>query len=171
MTVAQYFPGAALAAVGSLPFPTNGPSVTPSSIAKPPEATPAPAPQSLEFPKEARILKPGDFRRTYDNGVRLTCPYFAAFCLLDPTLTRPRFGFTLPRALGNAVTRNRLRRRLREAVRLEQWSFPESAQVVFNPRRSLEKATPDTLRKEVLRVANRLAQDHSRTAKQEISGK
>ena len=30
----------------------------------------------------------------------------------------PRFGFTATKKLGNAVTRNRIRRRLKEAVRL-----------------------------------------------------
>ena len=47
-------------------------------------------------------------------------PYFAAFCL---ALSRqsgegPRIGFTLPRAFGKAVKRNRAKRRIREALRL-----------------------------------------------------
>ena len=47
----------------------------------------------------------------------------------------PHIGFTVPRALGKAVVRNRIRRRVREAVRLyldrlnPQWS------IVINPRR------------------------------------
>lgn len=38
----------------------------------------------------------------------------------------PRFGFTVTKKLGNAVTRNRIRRRLREAVRkvLQQHARP-----------------------------------------------
>jgi len=33
-------------------------------------------------------------------------------------LPRPRFGFTVTKKIGNAVVRNRIRRRLKEAVRL-----------------------------------------------------
>jgi ribonuclease P protein component len=34
------------------------------------------------------------------------------------TASAPRFGFTATKKLGNAVTRNRIRRRLKEAVRM-----------------------------------------------------
>jgi ribonuclease P protein component len=37
---------------------------------------------------------------------------------LSLTAMPPRFGFTATKKLGNAVTRNRIRRRLKEAVRL-----------------------------------------------------
>ena len=115
-------------------------------------------PESAGFPKGARILKPGDFRKIYDNGVRVTGPFFAAFCLVDPKGTRPRFGFTVPRAVGKAVDRNAIRRRLREAVRLVQHQFAPNAQVIFNPRRPVLLAAFDDLRKEVSRVASRFAQ-------------
>lgn len=61
----------------------------------------------------------------------------------------PRIGFTLPRAVGNAVVRNRIRRRFREAVRFyldrlnPQWS------IVFNPRRKALEAPFPELRREV----------------------
>lgn len=42
----------------------------------------------------------------------------AAWQPAPPTATPPRFGFTATKKLGNAVTRNRIRRRLKEAVRL-----------------------------------------------------
>jgi len=36
----------------------------------------------------------------------------------DGTVAGPRFGFTVTRKLGSAVVRNRIRRRLREALRI-----------------------------------------------------
>lgn len=44
--------------------------------------------------------------------------YGAARWPAPPAATPPRFGFTATKKLGNAVTRNRIRRRLKEAVRL-----------------------------------------------------
>jgi ribonuclease P protein component len=38
----------------------------------------------------------------------------------------PRFGFTVTKKVGNSVIRNRIRRRLREAVRLADGAAPES---------------------------------------------
>jgi ribonuclease P protein component len=94
-------------------------------------------------------LRSKDFRRVYDTGSRYSCPYFAAFCLREPEVGGPRIGFTLPRAVGNAVVRNRIRRRFREAVRFyldrlnPQWS------IVFNPRRKALEAPFPELRREV----------------------
>jgi len=48
-----------------------------------------------------------------------------------------RIGFTVGRALGGAVQRNRMKRRLREAVRLTRPLEGASADVVINPKKSL----------------------------------
>ena len=48
-----------------------------------------------------------------------------------------RIGFTVSRALGGAVQRNRMKRRLREAVRLTRPPQGPSADVVINPKKSL----------------------------------
>jgi ribonuclease P protein component len=48
-----------------------------------------------------------------------------------------RIGFTVGRALGGAVQRNRMKRRLREAVRLTRRSVATNADVVINPKKSL----------------------------------
>jgi ribonuclease P protein component len=48
-----------------------------------------------------------------------------------------RVGFTVGRALGGAVQRNRMKRRLREAVRLTRPVAAANADVVINPKKSL----------------------------------
>jgi ribonuclease P protein component len=110
------------------------------------------------FPKSSRILRRGDFRKVYDEGFRHSSPLFAAFCRRTADRAAgPRVGFTAPRALGKAVLRNRMKRRIREAVRLNLRLLPASWDVVFNPRRPLLTADFSAVEIEVRKVFERCA--------------
>jgi ribonuclease P protein component len=83
----------------------------------------------------------------YDRGTRYSCFLFAAFCVREPDAGGPRIGFTTPRALGKAVVRNRIRRRVREAVRLHLDRLGPHWSIVINPRKkALDAPFPDILR-------------------------
>jgi len=111
-------------------------------------------PTSFGFPKSARILRTSDFRKAYNQGSRIAGPYFAAFCVRIPRGEGegPRLGFTVPRALGKAVMRNRVKRRLREAIRVRLPEIPPQWDIVINPRRAALQATVEELRREVDRL-------------------
>jgi len=64
----------------------------------------------------------------------------------------PQIGFTTPRALGKAVERNRIKRRVREAVRLELDRLNPQWSIVINPRRKALHASMEELRAEVERL-------------------
>ena len=88
------------------------------------------------FPKSVRILRSKDFRRVYDHGTRYAGPYFTAFYVrLPESAEGPKIGFTTPRGLGGSVVRNRIKRRVREAVRLRLDRLNPQWEIVFNPRR------------------------------------
>ena len=63
-----------------------------------------------------------------------------------------RVGFTVGRVLGGAVQRNRMKRRLREAVRMALPSPGVAADVVINPKKSLLSADFFAVRTEVGRA-------------------
>lgn len=95
----------------------------------------------------------------YDKGAKFSSPLFAAFFLCDPEQTRlsARIGLTTPKALGGAVIRNRIRRRMREAVRARLNRVGVQWDIVINPRRRALTAPFEELEREVEKLFQRCA--------------
>jgi ribonuclease P protein component len=122
-----------------------------------------PPKKSARFPRTARLLRHADFERVYKQGRRhfsasMTVFYWprpeaettVAGTGRGPSLTSGlRVGFTVGRALGGAAQRNRMKRRLREAVRIMRPTAGVAADVVINPKKSLLDADFAALRNEV----------------------
>lgn len=84
------------------------------------------------LPREKRVRTPADFSQTLRSGARTGRRNVVVSAhLFDPTDTKTsqytagpvRVGFVVSKAVGNAVVRNRVKRRLRAAV-AEQLSGP-----------------------------------------------
>lgn len=93
-----------------------------------------------------RLRERRDFAAVYRRGRR----YQGALLILRAVRTdRPlsRFGFTAGKALGNAVVRNRLKRRLRESVRSLQ--VAPGWDIVLNARREAGTAEYQRLQAQV----------------------
>ena len=139
----QCSPAAAPKGGINLPSATSGPCGTPGKFG---------------FPKTARILRSSDFRKVYESGMRFTSSYFAAFCLRTARIdSGPRLGFTVPRAFGRAVKRNRAKRRIREALRPRLNEIAPAWDIVLNPRRQVLDAAPADLRRELDRLISKCA--------------
>lgn len=87
------------------------------------------------FPRTVRLLKHSDFDHVYKQGRRHFSAHMTLFYLARPEGIA-RIGFTVGRALGGAVERNRIKRRLREAVRLRRSLLRNAVDVVINPKKS-----------------------------------
>ncbi len=76
------------------------------------------------------------------GGRRVPRAGFVIQALADPSSEggsadrAPRFGFTVTRKVGNAVVRNRIRRRLREAVRTAESGASPATDYVLVARRA-----------------------------------
>ncbi len=92
------------------------------------------------FPKQVRLLRRVDYRRVYSNGRRRSLGFLVSFSLANE---KPfsRIGLTVPRALGGAVERNLLKRRLREASRRHLTELGPGWDIVFNPRLSAKSVS------------------------------
>jgi ribonuclease P protein component len=104
------------------------------------------------FPRTARLLRHADFERVYKQGKRHFAGHLTVFYLRRETPGGPRIGFTVSRALGGAVDRNRMKRRLREAVRMHYPGSDIAVDVVINPKKSLLKAEFSELLKQIERA-------------------
>jgi ribonuclease P protein component len=98
------------------------------------------------FPHDARLLRHADFESVYKQGRRHFSPAMTVFYLQRqanlagskaPAAQGLRIGFTVGRALGGAVQRNRMKRRLREAVRLSKPWPAANVDVVINPKKTV----------------------------------
>ena len=66
----------------------------------------------------ARLTRRAEFLRLASKGKKIAKYGFVLQAAQDGDLPFPRVGYTATKKIGNAVTRNRAKRRLREAARL-----------------------------------------------------
>ena len=105
----------------------------------------------LEFPREARLVQRGAFDAAYRAGTRRSSSHFTVFFRANE-LPQSRFGFSIKKAAGGAVVRNRIRRRLREIVRCHRLEIPAGWDMVIHPKSSVARAEFAALTAELLRL-------------------
>jgi len=104
------------------------------------------------FTGSMRLLRHSDFERVYKKGRRHFAAHMTVFYLRREQGEGLRIGFTVGKVLGGAVERNRMKRRLRESVRLR---WPEDrlpVDVVVNPKKSVLKLEFTELENEITKA-------------------
>jgi len=104
------------------------------------------------FSGSMRLLRHADFERVYKQGRRHFAAHMTVFYLAREQGEGLRIGFTVGKVLGGAVERNRMKRRLREAVRLHWPGVLIPADIVINPKKSLLKDEFSELGNEISRA-------------------
>ena len=74
----------------------------------------------------------------------------------------PRIGLTVGKAMGKAVDRNRIKRRMREAVRRQLPLLCSQVDIVLHPRRSAIDVDFATLQREVASVFQQIQRELER---------
>jgi len=74
------------------------------------------------FPRHERLLKRGDFLRLSSHGQKVHTSHFVILWQ-EPPVPSVRIGITVSGKVGNAVTRNRLKRLIREFYRRNKELF------------------------------------------------
>ena len=129
------------------------------------------ASQRATFGAKKRLRSARQFRVVYQRGRRASGrwmtvvgvvrraarPAAAAGRAPRATVDGPRLGVSVSKDHGGAVRRNKLKRLLREAFRLEQHQLPPTLDIVLIPRQQEENFPLAELRAELLVLVQRLA--------------
>jgi ribonuclease P protein component len=116
--------------------------------------------------RSARLRKHADYQRVYGESRKHFSPSMSYFFRTRTTEENvregPRIGLTAGRVLGKAVERNRIKRRMREAVRLNLGRLPQRVDVVLHPRKSVAEMDFAKLQSEVARIFSTVSTHISR---------
>jgi ribonuclease P protein component len=86
--------------------------------------------------KEHRLTDKRDFQKVFHHGQSFANRYLVLYYLKSRTNTEFRVGFSVSKKVGKAVTRNRVKRLLREAFRLDKDRIKEPYDLVVIARPS-----------------------------------
>jgi ribonuclease P protein component len=109
----------------------------------------------LGLSKALRLRKRWEFLAVQRHGKRRSGRYVVVIGALREE-GPPRLGVTVSRKVGSAVIRNRIKRLIREAFRLQQHQLPSCMDLVVVARRDSREATLDDIQRELLNAARSL---------------
>ena len=117
-----------------------------------------------KFSRDDRLRKRREFEECYSAGARVSGRHIQVFVLPEPDGSRSRLGLSAPRRVGNAVARNRVRRRLREIFRRNRSALPaDPVRIVVNLRASATAASFEELSRDFLSTLARALNRRTRT--------
>src|SRR4051812_5474499 len=111
-----------------------------------PQAAPLEGPQAPvgvmpPVQRRNRLSRSRDFDAVYRQGRSVSTRFLTLYWFQrDESIGAPRLGFAVPKAVGNAVVRNRIKRQLRDIVRDRLQAVPVSNDYVLVVRQGLPEA-------------------------------
>ena len=119
----------------------------------------------------ARLRKHADYQRAYAAGRKrqsASMSWFLAPQLAVDTgaahIEGPRVGLTVGKVLGKAHERNRIKRRMREALRRHVELLPLGCDLILHPRRTVLTLEFAKLEAEIVRILQQANADAARMA-------
>jgi ribonuclease P protein component len=126
---------------------------------------------SLPRTSGRRLHRHADYQRVYKTTRKQFAPLMTYFALArrpeyspiaGPPIAGPRIGLTAGRVLGNAVERNRIKRRMRAAVRQNLPHLTVDVDLVLHPKRNVLETEFDALTADIRRIFLKVEQQLKR---------
>ena len=122
------------------------------------------------MPTAHRLRKHADYQHAYGRSRKQHTKQMAYFAAPRPADRRsdtpgPRVGLTVPKALGKAHDRNRIKRRLRAVVAANLPLLTAPVDVILHPRRSVLTLEFAVLQREVAMIFRTVQANADRAAK------
>ena len=114
-----------------------------------------------DFPARRALGTPRRIRGGLSQRRRRSSAQFVIFYRANGG-PQSRFGISVKKALGGAVVRNRIRRRIREILRRNSSEIPSGWDLVIHPRRSVAQAPFAPLEAELLGLLRAIARGTQR---------
>ena len=102
------------------------------------------------------LKKNHEFRRLYSKGKSAAAATLVCYCRKNGRACS-RVGYTVSNKIGNAVTRNRIRRRLREIYRLHEHTLKQGYDIVIVARHKAAETDYHRLERDLLRAFEKLS--------------
>jgi ribonuclease P protein component len=118
-----------------------------------------------------RLRKHADYVRAYGAARKRQSPSMSWFLAPQSSDSAPapavaRVGLTVGKVIGKAHERNRIKRRMREALRRHVELLPVGFDLILHPRRSVLAVEFAQLEAEIVRILQQASSEAARSAKQ-----
>ena len=133
----------------------------PAGAGKGASVSPPESRSDQRFLRTHRLTARRQFLAVYERGRRIRCNSFTVFALPNE-LDHCRLGITATRKIGNAVQRNRVKRRLREIFRRNRTDLVPPLDLVINAYAQAITCNPADLERDFLSGFRRLARGFER---------
>lgn len=103
--------------------------------------------------KKFRLKKKGEFSKAYKQGHSKANPYLVIY-YFKRTKKEIRVGFSVSKKIGNAVVRNKIKRRLREAIKPYINKILPSYDIIFIARHKIKGISFKDVEKNMVSLLN-----------------
>ncbi|MGR3311570.1 MAG: ribonuclease P protein component [Candidatus Brocadiales bacterium] len=113
---------------------------------------------NAQFPKSERLLKRKEFQRVFDEGRKLRSNELLVYALPNG-MDKSRLGLIVGKKVGNAVRRNRIKRIIREAFRLNKGLLSSDVDLILIPRPGLSSPTLSAIEDGFKKLLSRISEE------------
>lgn len=110
----------------------------------------------VRFPKSERLQKKKEFQRVFDEGRKFRNNELLVYAMPNGR-NKSRLGLVVGKKVGNAVRRNRIKRILREAFRLNKELLGFGVDLILIPRPGLTSPKLSTIEDGFKRLLSRIS--------------